>query len=164
MNKASTINHAPNCTSNMYQHNFINYAQHNLSQQPVISTCLINLINQIRSIHQYQSPRQLSTICKISSRCASTKTTHKHQQDVPQSRCVTSSIIHMPILLLPSASDNVPSMYQSFINYRSSYDSSMYQHHNTIHFMYVPTHQLYVPICSSTICQKYVPNVYQACI
>jgi hypothetical protein len=124
--------HQP-CTKTMYQHKCINYAQHNLSQQLCLSTYLINLINQIRSIHQDQSPRQLSTICTISPRCASTKTTHKHQQDVPQSRCAsksipyiyaTSSINHVPTILLASASNNVPSMYQSCINYRSSYDSS----------------------------------------
>ena len=55
----------------------------NLSKQPITTTCLINIINQIKYAHQDQSPRQLSTICTISPRCASTKTTHKHQQDVP---------------------------------------------------------------------------------
>jgi hypothetical protein len=32
----------------------------NLSKQPITTTCLINLINQIRSTHQDQSPRQIS--------------------------------------------------------------------------------------------------------
>jgi hypothetical protein len=75
----------------------------NLSKQPITTTCLINLINQIRSNHQDQSPRQLSTICTISPRCASTKhktTTHNHHQDqyalliiYPRKVCY---IIHKP--------------------------------------------------------------------
>jgi hypothetical protein len=103
------------------------------STKPVTTTYLINLINQIRSTHQDQSPRQISTICIISPRCASTKTTYKHQQDVPQSRCASKSIpshishiIHKPCAnntsqmsptrLPTNASNNVPSMYQSYTN------------------------------------------------
>jgi hypothetical protein len=125
----STYHCQSTCTNNMYQQKCINYAQQNLSQQPITSTCLINCINQIRSIHQDQSPRQ----CTISPRCASTKTTHKHQLDVPnqdflliiyQVIYTTSSINDVPTILLSSAYNNVPSMYQSCIN-KSKYDSSI---------------------------------------
>ena len=36
-----------------------------------------------------------------------------------------STINHVLVILLASASNNVPNMYQSHINYRSSYESSM---------------------------------------
>jgi hypothetical protein len=110
----------------------------NLSHQPITSTCLINLINQIISMHQDQSLSKLSTICTISPRCASTKNTHKHKQDVPQSRCAYKSIrihkchiIHKPCanntskmsptILPTSAFNNVPRMYQSCIKKNSNY-------------------------------------------
>jgi hypothetical protein len=35
----------------------------NLSKQPITTTCLINIINQIRSTHQDQLTRQLSKMC-----------------------------------------------------------------------------------------------------
>jgi hypothetical protein len=98
----------------------------NLSKKPITTTCLINLINQIRSTHQHQSPRQLSTICSISLRCASNKditTTHNHHQDqyllliIYQDKYATSSINHVSTILLTSPSNNVPTMYQSCINY-----------------------------------------------
>jgi hypothetical protein len=154
------INHAPNL---YHQPSALTMHQ---------TTCHNNLINHIRSIHQDQSPRQLSTICTISPRCASTKTTHKHQQDVPQSICASKSIsIHIctssSMCQLASASNNVPSMYQSCINYRSSYDFiKMYQHHHNMCQPCTSTiyHTSYTMKCISTICQEYVPNVYQACI
>jgi hypothetical protein len=81
----------------------------------------------------------------------------KPQQDVPQSRYpytyATSSINHVPMILLASASNNVSSLYQSCINYRSSYDSSIMYNITTS-----STHQLHVPICSSTICQIHTPR------
>jgi hypothetical protein len=97
--------------------------QNNLSKQPITTTCLIYLINQIISTHQDQSPRQLSTVCTISPRCASTRTTHKHQQDVPQSRCSSKNIpIHIFHIIykpcdnntkcLQSCNKYVPSMHQ----------------------------------------------------
>jgi hypothetical protein len=117
------------CTNKLYQHKCINYAQHNLYQQPVssISSTKSDLFTKInhqdnsqpyaqyhQDVHQ---PRLLTNINKM-----------YHNQDVLLKvyPCIyaTSSISHMPIILLPSASNNVPSMYQSCINYRSSYDSS----------------------------------------
>jgi hypothetical protein len=85
------INHAPTCTkqpvinlyhkqvhqpcTNLYLNLYheqvhqpctkpIQITYHNnFSKQPITTTCLINLINQIRYTHQYQSPRQLSKMC-----------------------------------------------------------------------------------------------------
>jgi hypothetical protein len=74
---------------------------------------------------------------------------------------------HVPIKLLLGASTNILEVYQSCINYRSSYDSSIMYNMITS-----PTHQLHIPICSPTICQmntskhvismklKYVPAMY----
>ena len=102
----------------------------NLSKQLITTTCLINIINQIKSTHQDQSPSQLSTICTISPRCASTKhntTTHNYHQDqyvlliIYQDKYTTSSINHVSTILLTSASNHVPIMHQLLIN--------MYQHH-----------------------------------
>jgi hypothetical protein len=80
----------------------------NLSKQPITTTCLINLINQIRSTHQDKSQR-----------CASTNhntTNHNHPQDqyvlliIYQYKYATSSINHVSTILLTSASNHVPSM------------------------------------------------------
>jgi hypothetical protein len=127
-----------------------------LSKQPITTTCLINLINQIRSTHQDQSPDN-------SQRCASTKhntTTHNHHQDqyvlliIYQYKYDTSSINHVSTILLTSASNHVPSMYQSCINYSSTMTHQDVPTSSTIHLMYVPTHQLLVstmyPTCTST--------------
>jgi hypothetical protein len=124
----------------------------NMSQQPVQTTCLINLINQIISNHQDNS--QI---------CASTHhntTTHNHHQDqcvliiIYQYKYSTSSIKHVSKILLTSASNHVPSMYQSCINYSSTMTHQYVQTSSTIHLMYVPTHQLLVstmyPTCTST--------------
>jgi hypothetical protein len=144
------------CTNNLSQ---------NLSKQPITTTCLINLINQIISTHQDQSPRQLSTICTISPRCASTKhitTTHNHHQDqyvlliIYQDKYVTSSINHVSTILLTSTSNHVPSMYQSCINYTSTMTHQDVPTSSTIHLMYVPTHQLLV----STMYLNHIPNTY----
>jgi hypothetical protein len=66
-------------------------------------------------VHQ---PRLLTNINKM-----------YHNQDVLlkvyQYIYATSSINHVPTILLAIASNNVPSMYQSCINYRSNYDSSI---------------------------------------
>jgi hypothetical protein len=129
----------------------------NLSKQPITKTCLINLINQIRSTHQDQSPRQLSTICTISPICLSTKhntTTHNHHQYqyvfliIYQDKYATSSINHMSTILLTSASNHVPSMYQSCINDDSSRCTSIIN--------YTP----HVCAKSSTTCLYHVPNMY----
>jgi hypothetical protein len=66
---------------------------------------------------------------------------------------VISTINHVPIILLASASTNVPSMYQSCINYRFSFDSSM-----MYNIITSSTHQLHFPICSSTTCQMHAPR------
>jgi hypothetical protein len=98
-----------------------------MSKQPITTTCLINLINQIRSTHQDQSPRQLSTICTISPRCVSTKhitTTHNHHQDqyvlliIYQDKYSTSSINHVSTILLTIAQLYTSCMCQ-LINYLS---------------------------------------------
>jgi hypothetical protein len=89
----------------------------NLSKQPITTTCLINIIGQIISTHQDQSPRQLSTICTISPRCTSTKyntTTHNYHQDqyviliIYQNKYATSSINNVSTILLTSSSNNIP--------------------------------------------------------
>ena len=72
----------------------------------------------------------------------------------------TSSINHVLIILLESASNNVPNMYQSHINYRSNYDSSSFTN-ITISYTscmcqlinYMSQH----PTCTSTIYQRYMP-------
>jgi hypothetical protein len=179
-----TINHAPTCTKqpvinlyhkqvhqpctnlylNMYHEQMhqpctkpIQITCHNnLSKQPITTTCLINIIDQIRSTHQDQSPRN-------SQRCASTKhntTTHNHQQDqyvlliIHKYKYATSSINHVSTILLTSASNHVPSMYQSCINYASTMTQQDVPTLSTIHLMYVTTHQLLVstmyPTCTST--------------
>jgi hypothetical protein len=134
----------------------------NLSKQPITTTCLINLINEIKSTHQDHSPRKLSTICTISPKCASTKhnTTHNHHQDkyvlliIYQDKYATSSINHVSTILLTHASNHVPSMYQSCINYSTTMTHQDVPTSSTIHLMYVPTHQLLVstmyPTCTST--------------
>ena len=156
----------------------------NLSKQPITTTCLINLINQIISTHQVQSPIKISTICTISLRCASTKnktTTHNHHQDqyvfliIYQDKYVKLSISHVSTILLTSSSNHVPSMYQSCVNYSSTMTHQYVPTSSTIHVMYVPTHQLLVstmyPTCTSTkiphqfhhpnlICKSLIDPVY----
>jgi len=138
----------------------------NLSKKPITITYLINLINQIRSTHQDKSPRQLSTICTISPRCASTKnntTNHNHHQGqyvlliIHQDKYATSSINHVSTILLTSASNHVPSMYQSCINYSSTMTHQYLPTSWTIHLMYVPTHQLLVSTMYPT-CTQHVPQ------
>jgi hypothetical protein len=128
----------------------------NLSKQPITTTCLINLINQINLLTKinHQENSQI---------CASTKhntTTHNHHQDqyvlliIYQDKYATSSINHVSTILLTSASNHVPSMYQSCINYSSTMTHQDVPTSSTIHLMYVPTHQLLVstmyPTCTST--------------
>jgi hypothetical protein len=133
----------------------------NLSQQPVQTTYHNNLSHQ-----SYQPNQDLLT--KInhqdnSQRCASTNhntTTHNHHQDqyvlliIYQYKYATSSINHVSTILLTSASNHVPSMYQSCINYSSTMTHQYVPTSSTIHLMYVPTHQLLVstmyPTCTST--------------
>jgi hypothetical protein len=124
----------------------------NLSQQTVFSilSTKSNLLTKIN--HQDNSQR-----------CASTKhntTTHNHHQDqyvlliIYQYKYATSSINHVSTILLTSASNHVPSMYQSCINYSSTMTHQYVPTSSTIHLMYVPTHQLLVstmyPTCTST--------------
>jgi hypothetical protein len=66
------------------------------------------------------------------------------QQDESSYMYAKSTIKHVPINLLVGASTNVLGVYQSFINYDSS------------NMITSSTHQLYVPICSSSICQMHV--------
>ena len=122
----------------------------NMSKQPITTSCFINHINQIISTHQDQSPRKISTIFTISPRCASTNhntITHNHHQDqyglliIYQYKYSTSSINHVSTILLTSASNHVPSMYQSCINYSSNMNHQYVPTSSTIHLMYVPTHE-----------------------
>jgi hypothetical protein len=88
------------------------------------------------------------------------KKNHNHHQDqyvlliICQYRYDTSSINHVSKMLLTSASNHVPSMYQSCINYSSTMTHQDVPTSSTIHLMYVPTHQLLVstmyPTCTST--------------
>jgi hypothetical protein len=126
----------------------------NLSQQPVstiLSTKSDQYHQEIRSTHQDNSQR-----------CASTNhntTTHNHHQDqyvlliIYQYKYATSSINHVSTILLTSASNHVPSMYQSCIT-TSTMTHQDVPTSSTIHLMYVPTHQLLVstmyPTCTST--------------
>jgi hypothetical protein len=103
--------------------------------QPVTSTCLINIINpsyiftninhreNSKPYEKYhQDVHQPILLTKIKNMY--------HNQDallkVYQVIYVTSSINHVPTILLESASKNLPNMYQSCINYRSKYDSSRF--------------------------------------
>jgi hypothetical protein len=78
------------------------------------------------------------------------KTTHNHHQDqyvlliIYQYKYATSSINHVSTILLTSASNHVPIMYQSCINYSSTVTHQDVPTSSTIHLMYVPTHQLLV--------------------
>jgi small-conductance mechanosensitive channel len=134
----------------------------NLSQQPVQTTYHNKQV--VSSILSTKS----DLLTKInhqdnSQRCASTKhntTTHNHHQDqyvlliIYQYKYATSSINHVSTILLTSASNHVPSMYQSCINYSSTMTHQDVPTSSTIHLMYVPTHQLLVstmyPTCTST--------------
>jgi hypothetical protein len=128
-----------------------------MSKQPITTTCLINLINQIRSTQ----PRSITkTTLKDVHQPSITTTTHNHHQDqyvlliIYQDKYATSSINHVSTILLTSASNHVPSMYQSCINYSSTMTHQDVPTSSTIHLMYVPTHQLLVstmyPTCTST--------------
>jgi hypothetical protein len=159
MNKC--INHVPNVYLNMYHEQV-----HQPCTKPVQIACNNNMSKQpiTQPVSSILSTKSY-LLTKInhqdnSQRCASTKhntTTHNHHQDqymlliIYQYKYVTSSINHVSKIILTSASNHVPSMYQSCINYSSN-------HHvptsSTIHLMYVPTHQLLVstmyPTCTST--------------
>ena len=76
-----------------------------------------------------------------------------HNQDVSSYMYAISTIKHAPIILIIGASNNISKVYQTCINYRSSYDSSMMYNINTS-----STHQLHVSICSSTTCQLHAPR------
>jgi hypothetical protein len=85
---------------------------------------------------------------------------HNHHQYqhviliIYQDKYATSSINHVSTILLTSASNHVPSMYQSCINYPSTMTHQDVPTSSTIHLMYVPAHQLLVstmyPTCTST--------------
>jgi hypothetical protein len=124
----------------------------NLSQQPVSSILSTKLDLLTKINHQNNSQR-----------CSSTKhntTTHKHHQDqyviliIYKYKYATSSINHVSTILLTSASNHVPSMYQSCINYPSTMTHQYVPTSSTIHLIYVPTHQLLVstmyPTCTLT--------------
>jgi hypothetical protein len=80
--------HCKTCHVNLYQKPVTT-----CTKQPVPTICNNNLINQTRSNHQDQSPKQLSTICTISPGCASNKTTHNNSQPSP----THASTKHVPI-------------------------------------------------------------------
>jgi hypothetical protein len=120
----------------------------NMSQQLVQTTYHNNLS------HQSYQPNQIKINHQDNSKiCASTKhntTTHNHHQDqyvfliIYQYKYVTSSINHVSTILLTSASNHVPSMYQSCINYSSTMTHQDVPTSSTIHLMYVSTYQLLV--------------------
>jgi hypothetical protein len=104
-------------------------SQHNLSQQHVssISSTKSDLFTKIN--HQENSQPYVQYHQDVhESRLFTNINKMYHNQDVLIKVYTyiyaTSSINHVPTILLASASNNVPSMYQSCINYRSSYDSS----------------------------------------
>jgi hypothetical protein len=130
------------------------------------NTCLINLINQSdlftkinhrdnsqpyaqyhQDVHQ---PRLLTNINKM-----------YHNQDVLlkvyQVIYATSSINHVPTILLASASNNVPNMYQSHINYRSNYDSSRCTNITIPYTSRMCHSSTIVPTCISIIYQRHIP-------
>jgi hypothetical protein len=130
----------------------------NLSQQPIQTTYHNNLISSILS-----TKSDLLTNINHqdnSQRCASTKhntTTHNHHQDQYVLLIIqVCYIIHKPCVnnTTKSASNHVPSMYQSCINYSSTMTHQYVPTSSTIHLMYVPTHQLLVstmyPTCTLT--------------
>jgi hypothetical protein len=90
---------------------------------------------------------------------ASTSTMHQYHDKMNYNQYVSScmysisTIHHVPIILLVGASNHVPTMYQSCINYRSSYNSSMMYNMTTS-----STHQLHVPLCSPSSCQIHAPR------
>jgi hypothetical protein len=128
-------------------------------------TCINNLSQQLVSSILSTKSYLLTKINHQdnSQRCASTNhntTTHNHHQDqyvlliIYQYKYATSSINHVSSILLTSASNHVPSMYQSCMNYSSTMTHQDVPTSSTIHLMYVPTHQLLVstmyPTCTLT--------------
>jgi hypothetical protein len=131
--------------------------------KPIRITCHNNLSQQLVSSILSTKSELLTKINRQdnSQRCASTKhntTIHNHHQDqyvlliIYQYKYVTLSINHVSTILLTSASNHVPSMYQSCINYSSTMIHQDVPTSSTIHLMYVSTHQLLVSCttCTST--------------
>jgi hypothetical protein len=73
-----------------------------------------------------------------------------------QDKYATSSINDVSTILLTSASNHVPSMYQSCINCTSTMTHQDVPTSSTIHLMYVPTHQLLI----STMYLNHIPHTY----
>ena len=71
-----------------------------------------------------------------------------------QYKYATSSINHVSTIILKIASNHVPSMFQSYINYSSTMTHQYVPTSSNLHLMYVPTYQLLVstmyPNCTST--------------
>ena len=124
----------------------------NMSKQPISS--ILSTKSDLLTNINHQDNSQI---------CASTKhntTTHNHHQGqyvlliIYQDKYATSSINHVSTILLTSASNHVPSMYKSCINYSSTMTHQDVPTSSTIHLMYVPTHQLLVstmyPTCTLT--------------
>jgi hypothetical protein len=84
--------------------------------------------------------------------------THNHHQyeyvllRIYQDKYATSSIDDVSTILLTSASNHVPSMYQSCIKYTSTMTHQYVPSSSTIHLMYV--------LESSTTCLNHLPNMY----
>ena len=77
-----------------------------------------------------------------------------------QYKYATSSINHVSRILLASASNHVPSMYQSCIKYSSTINHQYVPTSSTIHFMYVSTHQLLVSTMYSTCATTKSPHQF----
>jgi hypothetical protein len=82
----------------------------------------------------------------------------KYNQDVFPYMYAISTINHVPIILLASASNNVPNMYQSRINYRSSYDSSMMYNITTSSTTCPNMYLNHMPNACTKTSKKYVSN------
>jgi hypothetical protein len=61
---------------------------------------------------------------------------------------------------LTSASNHVPSMYKSCVNYSSTMTHQYVPTSSTIHLMYVPTHQLLVSTMYSTCTSTKIPHQF----
>jgi hypothetical protein len=123
----------------------------NLSQQPVQTNYKKTLSHQYYQPNQIYSPRSITkTTLKDVHQQTHNTTTHNHHQDqyvlliIYQYKYATSSKNHVSTILLTSASNHVPSMCQSCINYSSNMTHHYVPTSSTIHLMYVPTHQLLV--------------------
>ena len=77
-----------------------------------------------------------------------------------QYKYAKSSINYVSTILLTSASNHVPSMYQSCNNYTSTMTHQYVLTSSTIHLMYVPIHQLLVSTMYPTCTLNKIPHQF----